>query len=126
MRHRLLSRLCLFSRGAQAPPLQGIPGEQDFLQFARELLVLHCAARLLRQWFQTWRDLAHNIAQAFQVLLSLAQAIFGVGSLHLVGSNACRVLKQAASFFGAQTEGGIDQTLPNDCIRVVTNARLRQ
>ena len=77
---------------------------------------LGCTARLLRQWCQAWLDFADDVAQTIQVQLGLTQAIFGIGALHLKWTNTGGILKQAAPLFGAQAEGGIDQSLPNDCI----------
>ncbi len=41
-------------------------------------------------------------------------------------ANTCRILKKRAALFGTQAQRSIYQSLPNNGIRIVTNARLRQ
>src|SRR6266516_3433212 len=110
--------------GTQASPLQCIPGQQDLLQFAVHFLILDCATGLFCQRFQAGFDLAYDITQTVKVLLCLAQAIFGIGTLHLERADAGSILKESTSLLSTETECGIDQPLPDDSVRVVPDASL--
>src|SRR5579863_1902054 len=120
----LLSRLRMFFCCPQTPPLQGIPRQQDILQFAVQLLELYSATRLLLEGGKSRFDLTNDIAQTIEILLGLSQTALGIGALHLKRSNTGGILEETAPLLGTQTQGRVDETLPHHGIRVVTYPRL--
>src|SRR5579883_1217527 len=121
-----LSRLSALSLRLCLLPLLRVPGREFALILCLDGCILTRAARLLGQWRKSRLDLRQNIAQPRQILLRLQQLRFRIIALRLKMANTCRVLKKRAALFGAQAQCRVYQSLSNDRIRIVTNARLRQ
>src|SRR5579875_3211318 len=84
------------------------------------------ATGLLGKRPQPGFDLANDVAQAGEVALRERELLLGLVALCLELADAGGVLKERAALLCAQAQRLIDLALPDDGIRVVSDARLRQ